>query len=167
MDAVRCAPLPLPPNSVALTPRRAHEAREHPACEGAAAAPRRARRADHRHRDPPGHGHERYAPLLPRIRIRILTRPHLEGADVLLRTLPLGSLIVKILPLFTTPLARGGDPSLFAAAAPAVRARADEFRGAYLMPVGKIAQPSRDARDVGLAGELWATSEAQLAALGL
>ncbi|KAF7983225.1 hypothetical protein HWV62_23514 [Athelia sp. TMB] len=90
-----------------------------------------------------------------------------EGADVLLRTLPLGSLIVKILPLFTTPLARGGDPSVFAAAAPAVRARADEFRGAYLLPVGKIALPSKDARDERLAGALWATSEKQLAALGL
>ncbi|KAF7977327.1 hypothetical protein HWV62_4103 [Athelia sp. TMB] len=90
-----------------------------------------------------------------------------EGADVLLRTLPLGALIVKILPLFTTPLERGGDPSVFAAAAPAVRARADEFRGAYLLPVGKIALPSKDARDERLAGELWATSEKQLAALGL
>ena len=80
---------------------------------------------------------------------------------------PLGSLLVRLLPLFTTPIAQAGDPSVFAAAAPAVRAHADAYKGAYLVPVGKIAPPSADAMDARLAQELWATSEKQLAVLGL
>lgn len=65
------------------------------------------------------------------------------------------------------PVSRSGDASVFAAASPEVRKRAGEFKGAYLMPVGKITPPSADAQNPQLARELWETSEKQLAALGL
>ncbi|KZP08211.1 NAD(P)-binding protein [Athelia psychrophila] len=102
----------------------------------------------------------------------IVTAPHpggvlTEGAQKMMGAYPLGGLILKILPLFTTPIDRAADPSLFAAASPAVRANAAAFKGAYLMPVGKITKPSADAQDAGLARDLWATSEQQLAVLGL
>ena len=65
------------------------------------------------------------------------------------------------------PVSQSGDASVFAAASPEVRKRAEEFKGAYLMPVGKITKPSADAQNPQLARDLWETSEKQLAALGL
>lgn len=79
----------------------------------------------------------------------------------------MGSLLVHIIPYFTTPLERAGDPSVFAAASPEVRANADKFKGAYLTPVGRITKPSTDALNAHLAKDLWETSEKQLAVLGL
>ncbi|KAF7977330.1 hypothetical protein HWV62_4109 [Athelia sp. TMB] len=90
-----------------------------------------------------------------------------EGAHAVFSAFPLGSILVQLFSLFTTPTAQAGDPSVFAAAAPAVRAHADAYKGAYLVPVGKISTPSPDAMIARLAQELWATSEKQLAVLGL
>ncbi|KAF7983220.1 hypothetical protein HWV62_23504 [Athelia sp. TMB] len=90
-----------------------------------------------------------------------------EGAHAVFSAFPLGSILVQLFSLFTTPIAQAGDPSVFAAAAPAVRAHADAYKGAYLVPVGKISTPSADAMIARLAQELWAMSEKQLAVLGL
>lgn len=92
---------------------------------------------------------------------------HVEGAQKFVGSFPFGSLLVKILPYFSTPISRAADASIFAAASPAVRLDAEAFKGAYLVPVGKIARPRKDALDAGLARDLWLTSEKQLTILGL
>ena len=44
----------------------------------------------------------------------------------------------------------GAYNSCFAAASPLVRKSADEYKGAYLIPVGKIVEPAANAKDVGM-----------------
>ncbi|OCH93974.1 NAD-P-binding protein [Obba rivulosa] len=61
----------------------------------------------------------------------------------------------------------GAYTSVFAAASPAVRAEPEKYKGAYLVPVAQVGQPSADARDPALAAELWATTEKVLADLGI
>lgn len=60
--------------------------------------------------------------------------------------------------LAQTPL-DGATTALYAATSKEVRARQKEFVGAYLVPYGKIAPTSNDAKDAQLAGKLWETSE--------
>jgi len=52
----------------------------------------------------------------------------------------------------------GAMTSLFAATHPEVWKEKERFKWAYLMPFG-VVESSEDARDVGLAEELWGTSE--------
>jgi hypothetical protein len=59
--------------------------------------------------------------------------------------------------IFVTPR-EGAMNSAYAAASPEVKARAKEFKGAYLTPIGCIATPSSSARDERLAEELYETS---------
>ncbi|KZP08217.1 NAD(P)-binding protein [Athelia psychrophila] len=90
-----------------------------------------------------------------------------DGAHTVIGRWPMSGAILFIFGLLFTPVERSGYNSAFAAASPEVRARAAEYKGAYLMPVGKISEPSADARNPQLALDLWATSEKQVAALGL
>jgi len=90
-----------------------------------------------------------------------------EGAHTFLGALPMGRLLVFVASFVFSPVETSSYQSAFAAASPEVRKRAAEFKGAYLKPVGKISKPSVYARDPQLALDLWATSEKQLAALGL
>lgn len=53
----------------------------------------------------------------------------------------------------------GSYTSVFAAAAPIVRAEAEKYKATYLHPVGKIATPSQDALEEGLPEELWESTE--------
>jgi len=53
----------------------------------------------------------------------------------------------------------GAATALFAATAPGVREPAGEFAGAYLVPYGEFARPSKDAGDGLLARRLWEASE--------
>jgi len=53
----------------------------------------------------------------------------------------------------------GSYTSVFAAAAPIIRAEPDRYKAAYLHPVGKIAIPGQDALTEGLPAELWETTE--------
>jgi len=53
----------------------------------------------------------------------------------------------------------GAMTSLFAATHPEVWKEKERFNGAYLMPFGVVEESSEDAWDVGLAEELWRTSE--------
>lgn len=79
----------------------------------------------------------------------------------------LGSVLLFIMGYLFKPVERSGDHTAFAAASPVVRERAQDYKGAYLTPIGKISQPSAEARSEQNAIDLWATSEKQLAELGL
>jgi NAD(P)-dependent dehydrogenase (short-subunit alcohol dehydrogenase family) len=61
----------------------------------------------------------------------------------------------------------GGYTSAIAAASPEVAQNRDKYKGAYLVPVGKLRQPSDAARDEGLAKEMWETIEGFLAEKGI
>ncbi|KZT68900.1 NAD(P)-binding protein [Daedalea quercina L-15889] len=75
------------------------------------------------------------------------------------------SLLVRTL---WTPPARGAFTSVFAAAAPDVRADAERYRGAFLQPPGRIGTPPHpDARNPALARELWDTTERLLTGMGI
>ena len=54
---------------------------------------------------------------------------------------------------------QGAYNSCFAAASPLVRKSADKYKGAYLMPVGKIVEPAANAKDVEMQNSLWETTE--------
>jgi hypothetical protein len=69
--------------------------------------------------------------------------------------------------IFFVPPDRGADTSVFAAVSPVVSANVEKYKGAYLVPYGKIAKPNAYARDPQLAKDLWETSEKQLASLKL
>ncbi|KDQ54353.1 hypothetical protein JAAARDRAFT_209454 [Jaapia argillacea MUCL 33604] len=69
--------------------------------------------------------------------------------------------------LLGTPPSEGAYNSVFAAVSPVVRSKPAEFRGAYLMPVGKISNPSKLAQSDELAKELWDTTERVLKHLGV
>ncbi|KZP16063.1 NAD(P)-binding protein [Athelia psychrophila] len=90
-----------------------------------------------------------------------------DSARTVVGKWPMSGVVLFILGYLFTPVERSGYASAFAAASANVRVRAAEFQGAYILPVGKIAKPSADARNPQLALDLWATSEKQLAALGL
>ena len=71
-----------------------------------------------------------------------------------------------------TPVTRGGDNSLFAAAAPEVLKDANKYKGRYLVPIGQIVHeepggPTKESRDPELAEELWETSEKLLGEFGV
>ncbi|KZO91910.1 NAD-P-binding protein [Calocera viscosa TUFC12733] len=59
---------------------------------------------------------------------------------------------------FLTPL-QGALTSLFAATSPQVLEDRDKYRGAYLVPYGKLAKVSDKAADAAMAGRLWELSE--------
>jgi len=65
------------------------------------------------------------------------------------------------------PPERGADTSVFAAVSPVVRANPEKYKGAYLVPVGKLKTLNAHARNPQLAKDLWETSEKQLASLQL
>ncbi|KAI0027349.1 NAD-P-binding protein [Vararia minispora EC-137] len=53
----------------------------------------------------------------------------------------------------------GAFTTLFAATSAEVAARRDKYRGAYVLPYGRIAQPAPQAQDDALAKTLWDTTE--------
>ncbi|KAF9454438.1 NAD(P)-binding protein [Macrolepiota fuliginosa MF-IS2] len=57
-----------------------------------------------------------------------------------------------------SPPGKGAMNSLYAAASPEVKASAKTFKGAHLLPVGKITKPSKYAADERLAKELYDTT---------
>ncbi|GBE79047.1 Uncharacterized oxidoreductase [Sparassis crispa] len=69
---------------------------------------------------------------------------------------PIFSLIARA--CFSSPTEGGYSPS-FAAAAPVVRAEAEKYRGAHIVPPGKLGRASALAEDHELAKELWDTTE--------
>ncbi|TFK39294.1 hypothetical protein BDQ12DRAFT_712385 [Crucibulum laeve] len=61
----------------------------------------------------------------------------------------------------------GAWNSCFAAASPKIASEPDKYRGAYLLPVGKIVAPSKNAQSEELSEELWATTETYVGGLKL
>jgi hypothetical protein len=58
---------------------------------------------------------------------------------------------------------QGARTSLFAAASPVVRADPEAYRGAYIVPYGKVEKLNIHARNPQLAEDLWKVSEIALA----
>jgi hypothetical protein len=66
--------------------------------------------------------------------------------------------IVKpIVSLFFLHPDKGAYNSAFAAASEEVAKQREKYKGAYLTPVTKLTEPTRVAKDEGLAKELWDT----------
>lgn len=63
-----------------------------------------------------------------------------------------------ILHLIFVPMREGAMNSAYAVASPEVKTNAERFKGAYLNPVGQIADPSPQARDERLGNELYVTT---------
>ncbi|KAF8150190.1 hypothetical protein B0H34DRAFT_732947 [Crassisporium funariophilum] len=61
----------------------------------------------------------------------------------------------------------GALTSVFAAASPLVNETPEKYKGAYLVPVGKITQAAENARKVHLQDELWETTEKYLDSLNI
>ncbi|KAJ7758350.1 NAD-P-binding protein [Mycena metata] len=73
-----------------------------------------------------------------------------------------------LVPLLFGAWSTGGKAVAFAAATKAVKGpQHNEYKGAYLMPVGKITAPSESAVDVRLQTELYETTERAVRELGL
>jgi hypothetical protein len=62
---------------------------------------------------------------------------------------------------------KGSRTSAFAAAGVKVREERERYKGVYLVPVAKIAEPSASAKDERLAKELEATTRQVLKDLGV
>jgi hypothetical protein len=73
---------------------------------------------------------------------------------------------ILVYPFFVHPDV-GGYTSAIAAASPDVAQNRDKYKGAYLVPVGKLQKPTEMARDEGLAKELWETIESFLVDKGI
>lgn len=89
-----------------------------------------------------------------------------------MRRLPLGFIIVTLIPWLFTSAVEGAYTSVLAAASPEVRAEPEKYKGCFMMPVGKIPSPAMGAttkasRDPELAKELWETTEDILVEQGI
>jgi hypothetical protein len=61
----------------------------------------------------------------------------------------------------------GAFNSCFAAASPLIRQHPEQFKGAYLVPLGVIEELGKNAKRNDLALELWKTSERILKDIGI
>ncbi|KII91198.1 hypothetical protein PLICRDRAFT_696304 [Plicaturopsis crispa FD-325 SS-3] len=88
---------------------------------------------------------------------------HPGGVNTISHRLPFKRMWDVLLPYvgLTTP-DKGAYTSAFAAAASDVRARQDTYRGAFLVPVGKIGKAAAATLNPELAVELWDSTEAIL-----
>lgn len=93
----------------------------------------------------------------------MLIKPRTDGAQHFFKTMPLRTVWIRILRLFTVTPDQGARTSLFAAASPTVRANPGAHKGAYVVPYGKVEQPNANARNSQLAKDLWESSEVALA----
>lgn len=79
-------------------------------------------------------------------------------------TLPLSFILLKILRLGCVEPLEGAYTSAFAAASPLVDADPGEYKGKYLVPVGRVEKPNANGQNAQLAKDLWDSSEKALAA---
>ncbi|KAF8166220.1 NAD-P-binding protein [Pholiota molesta] len=90
------------------------------------------------------------------------------GLTAFLLTLPLvGRLAASIGPWILMSALQGARTSAFAAAGKKVKEERVAYKGAYLVPVAKLAEPSSSARDDRLAKELDETTREVLKELGV
>jgi NAD(P)-dependent dehydrogenase (short-subunit alcohol dehydrogenase family) len=78
-----------------------------------------------------------------------------------------GFIVKPIISLFFVHQDKGAYNSAFAAASEEVAKQREKYKGAYLTPVAKIAEPTKVAKDEGLAKELWDTVEKFLEEKGI
>ncbi|KAF8965855.1 hypothetical protein BDZ97DRAFT_1810018 [Flammula alnicola] len=83
------------------------------------------------------------------------------------RHLPLPPVASFLMWLLAKTPDEGAYNSCLAAASPLVRESPEKYKGAYLMPVGRIAEPAANAKDVGTQDDLWDTTERYLDGLNL
>lgn len=81
--------------------------------------------------------------------------------------LPFPRVSRAIISLFFVHPDHGAFNSTFAAASPEVLAHPELFKGAFIVPVGKIETPTPSALDKDLAVELWTTTEKFLQSIDL
>ncbi|KAH9946905.1 NAD-P-binding protein [Amylocystis lapponica] len=79
----------------------------------------------------------------------------------------LSRLITFITNFVFVPASEGAYSTVFAAASPTVQAERDKYRGAYLVPPGTLAHPSKLSESTDLAKELWETTERVLEDIGV
>ncbi|KAJ7167065.1 NAD-P-binding protein [Mycena filopes] len=93
---------------------------------------------------------------------------HTQTSLRVMSSIPLlGGLLGLVVPLlFSTPEA-GGRAVAFAAAARDVAAERTRYKGAYLMPVGKITAASKAAQEAQLQTELYETTEKVVREMGI
>ncbi|KAF9477152.1 NAD-P-binding protein [Pholiota conissans] len=91
------------------------------------------------------------------------------GANAFLYGVPYaGKFVATFLgPLFFIPWLQGARTSAFAAAGKAVKDDVKKYKGAYLVPVAKLAEPSASAKNERLAKELDETTRAILKEIGV
>jgi hypothetical protein len=90
------------------------------------------------------------------------------GFNTLLHTVPyVGRFAAWIGPWVFASLSMGSRTSAFAAAGKKVQEERAAYKGVYLVPVAKIAEPSASAKDERLARELHATTREVLKELGV
>lgn len=77
----------------------------------------------------------------------------------------MGTVLFWIISKIIMPPEKGAWTNVFAAASPKVREEPNKYKGAYLVPAGKLKKPGANALNAQLAKDLWEISEKQLAAL--
>ena len=95
--------------------------------------------------------------------------PHPGVVNTFADRLPRFRFIAKILMrIFFKTWDQGAYNSVFSAASPLVREHPEIYQGAYIEgDYGKVATPSKNARDIEIAAELWETTESFLESIGL
>lgn len=66
---------------------------------------------------------------------------------------------LRLVSPITVTSSHGAFTSLFAATSAEVAAAKEKYKGAFLMPYGKVTKVTKEARDPVLAKTLWETSE--------
>ncbi|KAF9467316.1 hypothetical protein BDZ94DRAFT_1249065 [Collybia nuda] len=89
----------------------------------------------------------------------IVVAVHPGTVNTFAHRMPFPKLSEWLLRTFASSPDEGSWTSLFAAASPIVLAESGEYKGSYLMPVGKISKGSKQAQSPELAKELWASTE--------
>ncbi|KII91218.1 hypothetical protein PLICRDRAFT_37935, partial [Plicaturopsis crispa FD-325 SS-3] len=93
---------------------------------------------------------------------------HPGGVNTFAHRLPFLRFFKAVLPyLGLVSPDEGAYTSVIAAASPDVRAQPDVYKGAFLMPIGRVNAPPVAARSDVLAAELWTSTESVLKDIGL
>ena len=80
---------------------------------------------------------------------------------------PFPTLAAIIMGLFFVTPEVGAYSSCFAAASPLIRQHPEKYKGAYLLPVGVLAEQGQNAKRDDLAHDLWETTERILKGLSI
>ena len=80
---------------------------------------------------------------------------------------PISSILLFFAKVAFMKVKDGAGTPIIAATSPAIRAKAERYKGGYLVPMGKLSEPSKKAQDEDLAKELWETTERLLKEWGL